>query len=45
VEAFVFGVDPEFLTHTSRVADWRDAFTTIANQHDTGAINVAVNFR
>jgi threonine dehydrogenase-like Zn-dependent dehydrogenase len=33
------------LTHTFRLADWRTAFTTIAEQHDTGAIKVAFDFR
>ena len=33
------------LTHTFRLDQWRDAFTTIANQHDTGAIKVAFDFR
>jgi threonine dehydrogenase-like Zn-dependent dehydrogenase len=33
------------LTHTFRLADWRDAFTTIAKQHETGAIKVAFDFR
>jgi threonine dehydrogenase-like Zn-dependent dehydrogenase len=33
------------LTHTFRLPDWRDAFTTIAKQHETGAIKVAFDFR
>jgi threonine dehydrogenase-like Zn-dependent dehydrogenase len=33
------------LTHTFRLPEWRDAFTTIAEQHDTGAIKVAFDFR
>lgn len=33
------------LTHTFRLEEWRDAFTTIAEQHDTGAIKVAFDFR
>jgi threonine dehydrogenase-like Zn-dependent dehydrogenase len=33
------------LTHTFRLEDWRDAFTTIAKQHETGAIKVAFDFR
>jgi len=33
------------LTHTFRLEDWRDAFETIAKQHDTGAIKVAFDFR
>jgi threonine dehydrogenase-like Zn-dependent dehydrogenase len=35
----------EMLTHTFRLDDWRDAFETIAKQHDTGAIKVAFDFR
>ena len=33
------------LTHTYALDDWRDAFTTIATQGDTGAIKVAFDFR
>jgi threonine dehydrogenase-like Zn-dependent dehydrogenase len=33
------------LTHTFRLADWREAFLTIANQGDTGAIKVAFDLR
>ena len=33
------------LTHTSRREDWRDACTTIAKQHETGALKVAFDFR
>ncbi len=33
------------LTHTYTLDDWRDAFTTIATQGDTGAIKVAFDFR
>ena len=33
------------LTHRFRLAEWRDAFTTIVNQNDTGAIKVAFDFR
>ena len=33
------------LTHTFRLDEWRDAFTTIAKQHETGAIKVAFDFR
>lgn len=33
------------LTHTFRLEEWIDAFTTIANQHETGAIKVAFDFR
>jgi len=33
------------LTHTFRLDQWRDAFTTIAKQHETGAIKVAFDFR
>jgi threonine dehydrogenase-like Zn-dependent dehydrogenase len=33
------------LTHTFRLDEWRDAFTTIATQDKTGAIKVAFDFR
>ena len=33
------------LTHTFRLEQWRDAFTTIVGQGDTGAIKVAFDFR
>jgi threonine dehydrogenase-like Zn-dependent dehydrogenase len=33
------------LTHTFRLSEWRDAFLTIANQGDTGAIKVAIDLR
>jgi threonine dehydrogenase-like Zn-dependent dehydrogenase len=33
------------LTHRFRLEDWRDAFTTIVHQGDTGAIKVAFDFR
>jgi threonine dehydrogenase-like Zn-dependent dehydrogenase len=33
------------LTHTFRLDDWRDAFTTLARQDRTGAIKVAFDFR
>ncbi len=33
------------LTHQFRLDDWRDAFTTIVDQGDTGAIKVAFDFR
>lgn len=33
------------LTHTFRLDDWRAAFTCIAEQHETGAIKVAFDFR
>jgi threonine dehydrogenase-like Zn-dependent dehydrogenase len=33
------------LTHTFRLDEWRDAFTTIAKQNETGAIKVAFDFR
>jgi len=33
------------LTHTFRLDDWRDAFTTIARQDRTGAIKVAFDYR
>ncbi len=33
------------LTHTFTLDDWRDAFTTLATQDETGAIKVAFDFR
>jgi len=33
------------LTHRFALADWREAFTTIVNQGDTGAIKVAFDYR
>jgi hypothetical protein len=33
------------LTHTFELGSWRDAFTTLATQDDTGAIKVAFDFR
>jgi threonine dehydrogenase-like Zn-dependent dehydrogenase len=33
------------LTHTYRLEDWREAFTTLATQDRTGAIKVAFDFR
>jgi threonine dehydrogenase-like Zn-dependent dehydrogenase len=33
------------LTHEFRLEQWRDAFTTIVNQGETGAIKVAFDFR
>jgi len=33
------------LTHTFTLDDWRDAFTTLATQDQTGAIKVAFDFR
>ncbi|GIU89914.1 MAG: hypothetical protein KatS3mg010_1013 [Acidimicrobiia bacterium] len=33
------------LTHTFRLEDWRQAFTTIARQDSTGAIKVAFDYR
>jgi threonine dehydrogenase-like Zn-dependent dehydrogenase len=33
------------LTHTFRLEDWREAFRTIAEQGETGAIKVAIDFR
>jgi len=33
------------LTHRFRLDDWRDAFTTLATQGDSGAIKVAFDFR
>ena len=35
----------KMLTHTFRLEQWRDAFRTIAEQHETGAIKVAFDFR
>ncbi len=40
------GVDlTPMLTHTYRLGEWRDAFLTIANQGETGAIKVAIDHR
>jgi len=33
------------LTHRFRLAEWRDAFSTIVDQGTTGAIKVAFDFR
>jgi threonine dehydrogenase-like Zn-dependent dehydrogenase len=33
------------LTHTFRLAQWREAFLAIANQGETGAIKVAIDYR
>jgi threonine dehydrogenase-like Zn-dependent dehydrogenase len=33
------------LTHRFRLAEWREAFTAIVNQGDTGAVKVAFDFR
>jgi threonine dehydrogenase-like Zn-dependent dehydrogenase len=33
------------LTHTFRLDQWRDAFLAIANQGETGAIKVAIDYR
>jgi threonine dehydrogenase-like Zn-dependent dehydrogenase len=33
------------LTHTYRLDQWRDAFTTLARQDETGAIKVAFDYR
>ncbi len=33
------------LTHTFRLDQWREAFATIANQGETGAIKVAIDYR
>jgi threonine dehydrogenase-like Zn-dependent dehydrogenase len=33
------------LTHTFRLEDWRDAFSVLANQDESGAIKVAFDFR
>ena len=33
------------LTHTFRLEQWREAFLAIANQGDSGAVKVAIDFR
>ena len=33
------------LTHTFRLAEWREAFTVLAEQETSGAIKVAFDFR
>jgi threonine dehydrogenase-like Zn-dependent dehydrogenase len=33
------------LTHTFRLEHWREAFLAIANQGDSGAVKVAIDFR
>jgi threonine dehydrogenase-like Zn-dependent dehydrogenase len=33
------------LTHTFRLEQWREAFLAIANQGETGAIKVAIDYR
>jgi hypothetical protein len=33
------------LTHTFRLDTWREAFTAIATQGDTGAVKVAFDLR
>ena len=33
------------LTHTFRLDQWRDAFLAIANQGESGAVKVAIDFR
>jgi threonine dehydrogenase-like Zn-dependent dehydrogenase len=33
------------LTHTFRLPEWREAFTVLANQQESGAIKVAFDFR
>jgi len=33
------------LTHTFRLEQWRDAFLAIANQGESGAVKVAIDFR
>jgi len=33
------------LTHRFRLEEWREAFTAIVNQGDTGAIKVAFDYR
>jgi threonine dehydrogenase-like Zn-dependent dehydrogenase len=35
----------KMLTHTFRLAEWRDAFGALATQHDSGAVKVAFDFR
>jgi len=54
VQALVFGVDSgstppatdgDDTNPVLPAPDWRDAFTTIAEQHETGAIKVAFDFR
>ncbi|GAC1411463.1 MAG: hypothetical protein NVS4B6_28880 [Mycobacterium sp.] len=33
------------LTHTFRLQQWRDAFMSIANQGESGAVKVAIDYR
>ena len=33
------------LTHTFRLEQWREAFTVLARQEQTGAVKVAFDFR
>jgi threonine dehydrogenase-like Zn-dependent dehydrogenase len=33
------------LTHTYRLEQWREAFLAIANQAESGAVKVAIDFR
>ena len=33
------------LTHTFRLDEWRDAFTALATQDESGAIKVAIDQR
>ena len=33
------------LTHTFRLEQWREAFLAIANQGESGAVKVAIDFR
>jgi threonine dehydrogenase-like Zn-dependent dehydrogenase len=33
------------LTHTFRLDQWREAFTVLATQQETGAVKVAFDFR
>jgi hypothetical protein len=33
------------LTHTFRLDQWREAFTALATQEETGAVKVAFDFR
>ena len=35
----------DMLTHTFRLAQWREAFTVLADQRESGAIKVAFDFR
>ncbi len=33
------------LTHTFRLDQWREAFLAIANQEESGAVKVAIDYR